>query len=87
MSIDEVANCAKRMGNSAIIKRLGYLVETLEMPVDPKTLAKMREEISQGMSVLDPTMPRKGRHTTRWNLLVNISKESVELWRRDFDIA
>lgn len=87
VSIDEVANCAKRMGNSAIIKRLGYLVETLEMPVDPKTLAKMRKAISQGMSVLDPTMPRKGRHTTRWNLLVNISKESVEMWRRDFDIA
>ncbi|MBI2938781.1 MAG: transcriptional regulator [Thaumarchaeota archaeon] len=87
VSVDEIANCAKRMGNSAIIKRLGYLVETLEIPVDTKTLEKMRKAISQGMSVLDPTMPRKGTYTTRWNLLLNVSKESIEKWRQDFDIV
>ncbi len=87
MSVEEIFRCAKRMGNSAIIKRLGYLVETLEIPVDPKTLAKMRKAISQGMSVLDPTMPRKGKHTTRWNLLLNVSKENIETWRREFDLV
>ena len=86
VSVEEIVRCAKRMGNSAIIKRLGYLIETLDIPVDPNTLAKMRKAISQGMSALDPTMHRKGTYTTRWNLLLNVSKESIEKWRQDFDI-
>lgn len=87
VSVEAIVRCAKKMGNSAIIKRLGYLVETLNIPVNQKVLAEMRETISQGMSVLDPTMPRKGTYTTKWNLLLNISKERIEVWRRDFDIV
>jgi len=43
------------MGNTAIVKRLGHLVESLNINVDPEILSKMRGMISPGMSALDPT--------------------------------
>jgi len=84
VSLERALSYAERMGNTAVIKRLGYLLETLDMNVDGRMVSKMRESISRSMSVLDPNMPRKGRYTTRWNLLLNVSKEALEEWRRGF---
>jgi len=84
VSVEKIASYAERMGNTAIVKRLGYLVESLNISVDSKILSKMREMISPGMSALDPTRPRKGTYSTRWNLLLNISKETLEELRRSF---
>src|SRR3972149_2609920 len=84
VSMEKIISYAERMGNTAIVKRLGYLVESLKMNVDSEILSKMRGMISQGMSALDPTRPKKGTYTTRWNLLVNISKETLEEMRRNF---
>jgi predicted transcriptional regulator of viral defense system len=84
VSIEKIASYAERMGNTAIVKRLGYLVECLNINVDSKILSKMREMISPGMSALDPTRPKKGTYNTRWNLLLNISKETLKELRRNF---
>ena len=70
------------MGNTAIVKRLGYLVESLNINGDSEILSKMRGLISPGMSALDPTRPKKGTYNTRWNLLLNISKETLEELRQ-----
>jgi len=77
-SLERVFSYAERMGNTAAIKRLGYLLETLDMNPDGRMISKMRESISRGISVLDPNMPRRGRYTTRWNLLLNVSREALE---------
>jgi predicted transcriptional regulator of viral defense system len=29
-------------------------------------------QLSKGFSLLDPLMPRKGKHSRRWGLLVNV---------------
>ena len=84
VSFEKVLRSAERMGNSVIVKRLGYLLEILNIDTDEKLISKMRVVISPGMSVLDPNMPRKGSYTTRWNLLLNVSKETLEAWRRGF---
>ncbi len=84
ISMDKVLEYARKMGNTAIIKRLGYLIESLELRMDEGTLSKMRSEVSPGISVLDPNMPRKGRYLTRWNLLLNVSKEALDEGRRGF---
>jgi len=82
VSIEKIVIYAERMGNTAIVKRLGYLVESLSINVDLEILSKMREMISFGMSALDPTRPKKGKYNTRWNLLLNVSKEALEELRR-----
>jgi predicted transcriptional regulator of viral defense system len=84
VSIERIVSYAERMGNTTIVKRLGYLVDSLELKVEPEVLSMMREMISPGMSALDPTRPKTGVYTTRWNLLVNISKETLDEVRRSF---
>lgn len=58
-----------RIGNSAVAKRLGFLMEALGVG-DAEAL---REAVTlgAGYSCLDPTLPAKSTHNRRWGLLVN----------------
>lgn len=60
---------AGKIGNSAVAKRLGFLMETLTLG-DPEALRKV-VSLAPGFSLLDPTLPRRGRYHRRWGLLVN----------------
>jgi len=60
-----------RLGNRAVFKRLGYLVETLGIDV-PDLLSACRQRISSGVSALDPDGPPGGRRIMRWGLRVNV---------------
>jgi len=82
VSFEKVLTYVEKMGNTTIIKRLGYLVEHLKIDIDARTLTTMRSAIAPGVSMLDPTKPRTGSHMTRWNILVNVPKETLEEWRR-----
>jgi predicted transcriptional regulator of viral defense system len=60
---------ADRIGNSAVAKRLGFIMETIglgNIEALRKTLT-----LAPGFSPLDPTMPKHGTHNRRWGLLVN----------------
>jgi predicted transcriptional regulator of viral defense system len=78
VSIEKIVSYAETIGNTAIVKRLGFLVESLSIDADPQVFSRMREMISPGMSALDLARPRKGVYNTRWNLLLNVSKETLE---------
>jgi predicted transcriptional regulator of viral defense system len=60
---------AGRIGNSAAAKRLGFLMETLNVG-DPDALRKAAPPAA-GFVPLDPALPRRGRYNRRWGLLVN----------------
>ncbi len=59
-----------RLGNLAVFKRLGYIVETLGLT--PELVAASRDRISAGISLLDPDGPRIGRTVSRWGLRINV---------------
>jgi len=61
-----------RLGNRAIYKRLGYLVELLKIN-SPKIIEVCKKNISSGYSNLDPSLPPKGKLLRRWNLRINAS--------------
>jgi predicted transcriptional regulator of viral defense system len=61
-----------RLGNRAIFKRLGYLIETLGLEF-PDLVARCRERISSGISALDPDGPDGGPRAVRWGLRVNVT--------------
>jgi len=61
---------AGKIGNSAVAKRLGFLMETLKLG-DPEALRKA-VSLAPGFSPLDPTLPRRGKYNRRWGLLVNV---------------
>jgi len=62
-------NYAAKIGNSAVAKRLGFMMETLGLG-DVETLRATIPRAS-GFSPLDPTMPKRGKYNRRWGLLVN----------------
>ena len=67
---------ARKLGNRTASKRLGFLVETLGVKA-PDVVDACRREISQGLSLLDPTGAKTGRVVKRWNLRVNLTFEST----------
>ncbi len=69
--IDEVRlhEYARRMGISAVIKRLGYLQEALGLG-DPEALRRSTN-LAFGYPRLDPTLPAAGVHNRRWGIQIN----------------
>lgn len=60
-----------RVGNYAVAKRLGYLLETL--PGDHSSLInELQPLISEGYALLDPGAPSKGPFVARWNIRANV---------------
>ncbi len=63
----------QRWGGGAVVKRLGYLVETLDLPIPEQVsrLERWQGWISQGISLLEPRSDARGAVVTRWNLRIN----------------
>lgn len=61
-----------RLGNRAVFKRLGYLVEALGLNY-PSLQAACEERISSGISSLDPDGPPGGRRVMKWRLRTNVT--------------
>jgi len=60
---------AAKIGNTAVAKRLGFLMETLGVG-DVEAL-RNEASLAPGFSPLDPTLPKRGKYNRRWGLLVN----------------
>jgi predicted transcriptional regulator of viral defense system len=58
--------------NGALFKRLGYIVETLEVDA-PYVIEASLASVTRGVSLLDPGIGRHGQIRTRWNLQINTS--------------
>jgi len=60
----------KRFGNRAVFKRLGYILEVLGVDA-PDLRAACSDNVSRGISLLDPSIGPRGPIVTRWNLRIN----------------
>lgn len=72
----KVVTHALRMGNRAVIKRLGFIVESLGL-ISPRETEPWRAELSRGYSLLDPRLPKSGSYDARWRLLVNLDSTAL----------
>ncbi|MCX6433183.1 MAG: hypothetical protein NTX29_10480 [Actinobacteria bacterium] len=59
-----------RLGNHAVFKRLGYLIEALGLD-RPALVDACLDRVSSGVALLDPDAPDDGPRTMRWRLRVN----------------
>ena len=71
-----VLRYARRMRNTTVLKRLGYLLDTLGYHDEAGRIP--RASIGQGYSKLDPRFPNAGPTNERWRLRVNVRLGSVE---------
>jgi len=67
----ELLSFAERLGNGAVFKRLGYLLETLDI-ASPKLATACRERMTGGVSDLDPSGPQTGSIDRRWRVRANV---------------
>ena len=61
---------ARRVGNRTSFKRLGYLLETLDIHA-PSLLQACETSVSSGIGLLDPSLPDEGPIVWRWRLREN----------------
>ena len=64
-----------RFGSGAVYKRLGFLVETLDVSIPDKKgmLAEWQSKLTEGISWLEPGAERAGPVITRWRMRVNVA--------------
>ncbi|MCK5685974.1 type IV toxin-antitoxin system AbiEi family antitoxin domain-containing protein [bacterium] len=60
----------QKVGNRSIYKRLGYLLEILNIEKNP-ILCECSTRMSKGYSSLDPAINAKGELKKKWNLWIN----------------
>jgi predicted transcriptional regulator of viral defense system len=71
---------SQRNGTKAVSKRLGYLLETLNLGNDAD-ISALREDLGSSYTLLDTLADRKGRHFQRWQLVVNIPDNELLQWK------
>ena len=74
-----VVECAKRMGNLTILKRLGHILDVTGLFSRYKKLFSGFSP-SSGFPKLDTLSPKRGRYDSRWRLLINYRLDP-EGWR------
>jgi len=62
---ENLSQYARMIGNSAVVRRLGYLSEQMGIPLD------LPLPTSRRYLLLDPTMPHQGENDPRWRLVIN----------------
>jgi predicted transcriptional regulator of viral defense system len=67
INIDKMIEYAIKINSRVVIRRLGFLLESL----DVKNLSKLKKNIGQGYMLLDPTLLKKNNLNTNWLLDIN----------------
>ena len=67
----KLASYAQRIGNSGVIRRLGYLCELLNIKI------KLPKLNIRNYLLLDPTMPEKGPKSAKWRLIINLDEKGL----------
>jgi predicted transcriptional regulator of viral defense system len=64
-----------RWGGGVVVKRFGYLIEALSLPVPDldHRLERWQGLLSQGVSLLEPAAQAEGPVITRWRIRVNVA--------------
>ena len=80
---DRTTMYLRQFGSGSVVKRLGFLVEALELthPPEPRMLDQWLDLLTAGISKLDPSTPREShRIATRWRMEVNLPEEGLPRW-------
>ena len=77
ISFDTIIKYSKKMQNSTIIKRLGYLIDVLEIKISPSLYNQMLNSIGSGRSLLNHHSTKNKKSNLKWKLFVNTSIDTL----------
>ncbi len=67
---------AIKFNSQAVIKRLGFLLELLE--IDTDIIVKLRNIKTKSVVLLDTELPKSGKIKTKWSIQQNIESETIK---------
>lgn len=65
----------KQFDSQAVIKRLGFLLEVLE--INTSIVEELQKMKTASYVVLDTELPRTGKYVSRWNIQQNLETETI----------
>lgn len=68
---DLLLKYAIQYNKGTVFKRLGFLVESIKAQVSKEWIQTCKENVTKGVSNLDPDGPKKGKIISKWNLRIN----------------
>jgi predicted transcriptional regulator of viral defense system len=72
---NKLLDYAKRFNSQAVIKRLGFLLELLEIKND--IIDKLQKLRTNSFELLEPSYPKEGKTIFRWAIQQNIDSDSI----------
>ena len=77
ISYSKIFEYSQKIKNSTVIKRLGFLIDTLEIKVPQSIYNQMHDSINTGRSWLDPYSTKTKKSNLKWKLFVNVPTELI----------
>lgn len=76
IKFDKLLEYSKRFKSQAVIKRLGFLLELLE--IDNPIIEKLLKEKTTSYILLDTELPKSGKMISRWGIQQNLETETIK---------
>ena len=76
VDVDRLVQYARRIGIGAVVRRLGFLLETYEMAAT-EDLDRLRHGLTATYVRLDPVLPPEGKRLARWRIQLNVDPEEL----------
>lgn len=73
---DILIDYVKRFNSQAVIKRLGFLLETLE--IENNIINELQKLKTASYVVLDTELPKTGKRISRWSIHQNLETETIK---------
>ena len=76
IKFDKLLEYTQRFGSQAVIKRLGFLLETLE--IKSGITSKLQKVKTPSYILLDTELPKSGKMTSRWSIQQNLETATIQ---------
>lgn len=81
IKVQKLLQYAKQLDIGAVTRRLGYVLELYRLATS-ENLNGLRQGLTNTYDLLDPVLPRGGRHLASWRLQLNVPAEELDAIRR-----
>jgi len=77
MDFNKLTKYALKFDKIVVIKRLGYLLETMSL-VEDNLLDKLKDKINEKYYILDPLLDTDSTYKNTWRIIANIGPEEIK---------
>ncbi|MHB1921352.1 MAG: type IV toxin-antitoxin system AbiEi family antitoxin domain-containing protein [Chitinophagaceae bacterium] len=76
IKFDTLLDYAKKFNSQAVIKRLGFLLEMLD--INNKIIDELQKAKTESYVVLDTELPKTGKMISKWSIQQNLETETIK---------